>query len=133
MEIELLLKAFRFNVTKLMDLEDRLQLLAYELNGDNIGSPKIKSPEEAKYQTGTKIYKNNIPELMLQESKLIKERDYYLFAVKRVESFLQQLSDEEIKLIELRYWHGFHIKYIAKMYYRSRASIYREIDKILKS
>ncbi|RRC92734.1 hypothetical protein EII25_03410 [Erysipelotrichaceae bacterium OH741_COT-311] len=132
MEIEILLKAFRFNLNRLMDLEDRLQLLAYELNGDNIGSPKIKSPEEAKYQTGTKIYKNNIPELMMQESKLIKERDYYLFAVKKVETFLQRLTDEEVKLIELRYWHGFNINQIARMYFWSKRTTYRKFDMIFE-
>lgn len=130
--IEWLLKSFRFNLANLMDLEDKLYIINDKLRVGEIKSPAIKSHEEALYQRGTLVYQNQASELMYEEEMLIKERDFYLHAVKKVETFLQRLTDEEVNLIELRYWHGFNINQIARMYFWSKRTTYRKFDMIFE-
>lgn len=123
---------FRRSVGKLMDLEDELALISIELRGNNLSSPRIKSKEEAKYKQGSRIYHNNIADLMEREEQLIKQRDYYLFRVKRVAAFLQVLTDEEVELLEYRYWYGYSLEEISEMYYYSRAGVYKKINTIFE-
>lgn len=125
------LELFEYNLKRLMDCEDRLHEINEELSG-KVSSPSIKSIEEAKYQSGTKIYRNNIAELMYEEEQLIKDRDYYLRRVKTVESFLQKLSDDEVYLLELKYWHRFSFKAMSKILYISIPAVYKKINSIFK-
>ena len=125
------LKLFRHSLGKLMDLEDMLFLVSEELSGNTIKSPHIKSEDEAKYQSGTMIYKNNICDLIERESELIKQRDYYLYKVKKVESFLRLLENDEVKLLEYHYWLGFNINTLAKMFYCDKSTMFRKIQSIL--
>lgn len=70
----------------------------------SIGSPRIMSPEEAKYQKGTKIYSDiNMLELFQEQDQLIKQKQDLLYLISRVQVKLNKLSDEELKLIEQRY------------------------------
>lgn len=131
-EIELEFKSLKHHVECLICAEDKLNELSYILSGNALKSPSIKSTEEAKFQKGTVIYKNNLIELMTEEETLIKVRDYHLFAVRKVMYYLQQLTDEEVELLELRYWHRIDIKHISKMYYCSRSAIYRKFDVIFE-
>ncbi len=127
------LKQFKDNVFNLMDLEDKLAVVAMKLDGETVHSVRIKSLEEAKYQSGSRIYQNNITDLMLQEEQLIKKRDYYLYRVKKVETFLQSLKDEQLQLIEYRYWHGYSIRAIEELIPYSKSKIGRDIDKMIET
>ena len=70
----------------------------------SIGSPRIMSPEEAKYQKGTRIYSDvNMLELFQEQDQLIKQKQDLLYLISRVQVKLNKLSDEELKLIEQRY------------------------------
>ena len=70
----------------------------------SIGSPRIMSPEEAKYQKGTRIYSDvNMLELFQKQDQLIKQKQDLLYLISRVQVKLNKLSDEELKLIEQRY------------------------------
>lgn len=70
----------------------------------SIGSPKIMSPEEAKYQKGTRIYSDiNMLELFQEQDQLIKQKPDLLYLINRVQVKLNKLNDEELKLIEQRY------------------------------
>lgn len=130
--IELEFKQFRYHLTSLIQAEERLVVLSHQLSGKLLKSPVIKSQEEAKYQSGTKIYKNNLTELMSEEEALIKTRDFHLYAVRKIMHYLQQLTDEEVELLELRYWHRIDIKYISRMTFNSRRTIYRKFDIIFE-
>lgn len=130
--IELEFKQFRYHLTSLIQAEERLVVLSHQLSGKSLKSPVIKSSEEAKYQSGTKIYKNNLIELMTEEESLIKTRDFHLYAVRKIMHYLQQLTDEEVELLELRYWHRIEIKHISRMYYCSRSAMYRKFDVIFE-
>lgn len=70
----------------------------------SIGSPRIMSEDEAKYQKGTKIYSDiNMLELFQEQDQLIKQKQDLLYLISRVQVKLNKLSDEELKLIEQRY------------------------------
>lgn len=131
-ELKSELESFKFSVNKLIELEDELQLIANELSGDTLRSPSIKSTEEAKYQKGTSIYKNNITELMYREERLTNSRNYYLYRVRKVAAFLQSLPEDDVQLLEYRYWHGFSIRTISQATYTSKSSVCRKLDAIFE-
>lgn len=131
-EIRSDLEQFKSSINKLMYLEDELSVIGMQLAGDTLRSPAIRSTEEVKYQRGTVIYRNNIVELMCQEEQLIRQRDYYLFRVRRVASFLQRLTDEEVKLLEYRYWDEYPMAAIAGFpsVSMSLGNLYKKFDQI---
>lgn len=131
-ELKADLEQFRHSVNQLLELEDELNDIKEELKGNTLKSPPIKSKLEAAYQSGTVIYKNNILELMEREENLIKSRDYYLYRVRKVASFLQTLSDDEVKLLEYRYWYGYSVRTIAEITYTSKSNISRQLDAIFE-
>lgn len=124
------LEQFEHNTIMLMECEEQLKIIANALY--SIGSPKIKSKEEALFKKGTVIYKCNIAELMQEEQDLIVERDYYLLKVRKVASFLQKLSDDEVLLLHYRYWCKFSIRTIAKIQYTSKSNIFKKLEIIFK-
>ena len=131
------LEQFEHNTIMLMECEEQLKIIANALY--SIGSPKIKSKEEALFKKGTVIYKCNIAELMQEEQDLIVERDYYLLKVRKVASFLQKLSDDEVLLLDdevlllhYRYWCKFSIRTIAKIQYTSKSNIFKKLEIIFK-
>lgn len=70
----------------------------------SIGSPRIMSPEEAKYQKGTRIYSDiNMLELFQEQDQLIKQKQDLLYLIGRVQVKLNKLDEEDMQLIEQRY------------------------------
>lgn len=98
----------------------------------SIGSPRIVSPEEAKYQKGTRIYSDiNMLELFQEQDQLIKQKQDLLYLISRVQAKLNKLSDEELKLIEQRYKCKKTLREIAKDEYCDKSTINRMIQRIL--
>ena len=70
----------------------------------SIGSPRIMSPDEAKYQKGTKIYSNlNMLDLFQEQDELMKQKQDLLYLISRVQVKLNKLDEEDMQLIEQRY------------------------------
>jgi hypothetical protein len=70
----------------------------------SIGSPRIVSPEEAKYQKGTRIYSDiNMLELFQEQDQLIKQKQDLLYLISRVQVKLNKLDEVDMQLIEQRY------------------------------
>lgn len=126
------LKMFRHNVNQMMYFEEKLHEVALLLEGDSIKSPPIVSKDESKYQKGTQIYNNRTTELMLQESYLIKRRDYYLTSVREIMNYLQQLDPEEVELVELRYYKKFEAHKVGKCLNYDKRTVYRKLDRVFK-
>ena len=60
----------------------------------SIGSPRIVSPEEAKYQKGTRIYSDiNMLELFQEQDQLIKQKQDLLYLISRVQVKLNKLDE----------------------------------------
>lgn len=131
-EIELLLKQFKSHVNGLMDAEDEIVDLEYQLKG--IKPRKFKMDSNEAQSDGTKIYKNNVIVLNLKVGSVTEERNYHLFAVRQVMKMLQELSNAEVELLELHYWDRLSLRAISRNFTKFRYSesyLYKQIQAIL--
>lgn len=124
------LKGIKYSANRLVDIWDRLQEIARELNG-SVKSPSIRSEEEAKYQRGTRIYKCNIIELMNEEETLSKQYKMYETELNDIQRFLEKLTDNEIALLYERYECGRSFETIGYILGYDNAYIQRQLKKIL--
>lgn len=98
----------------------------------SIGSPKIMSPEEAKYQKGTRIYSDvNMLELFQEQDQLIKQKQDLLYLISRVQVKLNKLDEEDMKLIEQRYKYKKTLRELAQNMYNGKSTMSRRLDDIL--
>nr|DAT22455.1 MAG TPA: Protein of unknown function (DUF1492) [Caudoviricetes sp.] len=124
------LKGIKYSANRVVDIWDRLQEIAIELNG-SVRSPSIRSEEEAKYQRGTRIYKSNIIELMNEEEMLSRQYEMYETELNDIQRFLEKLSDNEIELLFQRYECGRSFETIGYILGYDNAYIQRQLKKIL--
>lgn len=129
-EIDLKLKLFKYNCLTYHDIVRQLEDIADKLSGE-VCSLSIRSAEEAKYQRGTKIYKDNIPELMDNEEKLFKKRMHLLYDIEQTLALIDELTYEEHYLIYLKYWKEFTHQNIARIYMIDESRISRKINAII--
>lgn len=98
----------------------------------SIGSPKIMSTDEAKYQKGTRIYSDiNMLELFQEQDQLIKQKQDLLYLIGRVQVKLNKLDAEELKLIEQRYKHKKTLRELAQNMYNGKSTMSRRLDEVL--
>ena len=98
----------------------------------SIGSPRIMSEDEAKYQKGTKIYSNlNMLDLFQEQDDLMREKQDLIYLISRVQVKLNLLNDEEIGLIEKRYRNKKTLRELAIELCSNKDTIYYQIEKIL--
>jgi hypothetical protein len=98
----------------------------------SIGSPKIMSTDEAKYQKGTKIYSNlNMLDLFQEQDELMKQKQDLLYLISRVQVKLNKLSDEELKLIEQRYKYKKTLRELAAVMCSNKDSVNKQIENVL--
>lgn len=124
------LKGIKYSANRVVEIWDRLQEIAVELNG-SVRSPSIRSEEEAKYQRGTRIYKSNIIELMNEEEMLSRNYKMYETELNDIQRFLQKLTDNEIELLYQRYECGRSFETIGYILGYDNAYIQRQLKKIL--
>ena len=98
----------------------------------SIGSPKIMSPEEAKYQKGTRIYSDiNMLELFQEQDQLIKQKQDLLYLISRVQVKLNKLDEEDIKLLEQRYKYKKTLREMAAEMCSNKDSMNKQIENVL--
>ena len=130
--IEEELRLYYIYVTQLPHLEDKLYEVSAELNSFGIHSPTIRSSEEAKYQRGTPIYSDrNLVELIFEEEAMQKELEYKKSFCIRVKGMLDQLSADDVELIEYRYKYRYSLRLMGQMYYCNKDSISEKLKVIL--
>ena len=120
------LKGIKYSANRAVDIWERLQEIAIELNG-SVKSPSIRSEEEAKYQRGTRIYKSNIIELMNEEEVLSHQYEMYETELNDIQHFLAN----EIELLYQRYECGRSFETIGYILGYDNAYIQRQLKKIL--
>ena len=99
----------------------------------SIGSPRIVSPEEAKYQKGTRIYSDiNMLELFQEQDLLIKQKQDLLYLISRVQVKLNKLENEELLLIEQRYKYKKTLRELAVVMCSNKDSVNKQIEEIIK-
>ena len=115
---------------QLEEVNERIAEIDAQLT--SIGSPRIVSPEEAKYQKGTKIYSDiNMLELFQEQDDLMREKQDLIYLISRVQVKLNLLNDEEIGLIEKRYRNKKTLRELAIELCSNKDTIYYQIEKIL--
>lgn len=98
----------------------------------SIGSPRIVSPEEAKYQKGTKIYNNlNMLDLFQEQDQLIKQKQDLLYLISRVRVKLNKLDEEDMQLIEQRYKYKKTLRELAAEMCSNKDSMNKQIENVL--
>lgn len=98
----------------------------------SIGSPKIMSTDEAKYQKGTRIYSDiNMLELFQEQDELMKQKQDLMYLIDRIQVKLNRLNNEELRLIEQRYKHGKTLRELAIDEYVTKNTVCRRINEIL--
>ena len=98
----------------------------------SIGSPKIMSPDEAKYQKGTRIYSDiNMLELFQEQDQLIKQKQDLLYLISRVQVKLNRLDEEDMQLLEQRYKYKKTLRELAAEMCSNKDSMNKQIENVL--
>nr|DAS38972.1 MAG TPA: Protein of unknown function (DUF1492) [Caudoviricetes sp.] len=99
----------------------------------SIGSPRIMSPDEAKYQKGTRIYSDiNMLELFQEQDQLIKQKQDLLYLIGRVQVKLNKLNDEELKLVEQRYKYKKTLRELAVLMHSNKDTVRISIEGVVQ-
>nr|DAT21727.1 MAG TPA: Protein of unknown function (DUF1492) [Caudoviricetes sp.] len=98
----------------------------------SIGSPRIMSPDEAKYQKGTRIYSDiNMLELFQEQDQLIKQKQDLLYLISRVQVKLNKLDEADTQLIEQRYKHKKTLREMAAEMCSNKDSVSKLLESIM--
>ena len=112
---------------QLEEVNERIAEIDAQLT--SIGSPRIMSPDEAKYQKGTKIYSNlNMLDLFQEQDELMKQKQDLLYLISRVQVKLNKLDEEDIKLLEQRYKYKKTLRELAVEMCSNKDSVNKCID-----
>ena len=115
---------------QLEEVNERIAEIDAQLT--SIGSPRIVSPEEAKYQKGTRIYSDiNMLELFQEQDQLIKQKQDLLYLISRVQVKLNKLDEEDMKLIEQRYKYKKTLRELAAEMCSNKDSMNKQIENVL--
>lgn len=115
---------------QLEEVNERIAEIDAQLT--SIGSPRIVSPEEAKYQKATRIYSDiNMLELFQEQDQLIKQKQDLLYLISRVQVKLNRLDEEDMQLIEQRYKYKKTLRELAQNMYNGKSTMSRRLDDIL--
>lgn len=98
----------------------------------SIGSPRIMSPDEAKYQKGTKIYSNlNMLDLFQEQDDLMRVKQDLIYLISRVQVKLNKLDEENMQLIEQRYKYKKTLREMAAEMCSNKDSVNKQIENVL--
>jgi len=146
-ELEMVDTELRLYVQYLHDLvrlSEKMADVAALIGEDTYGisSPRIKSTEEAKYQTSPKVYTEDA--VLSRMAK--KDAHAESLAALRIETAMKRifclqiqericaadLSQKEMKILYLRYFQGLSLRVIAKMTWSNRESTRINLMKVLE-
>lgn len=115
---------------QLEEVNERIAEIDVQLT--SIGSPRIMSPDEAKYQKGTRIYSDiNMLELFQEQDQLIKQKQDLLYLISRVQVKLNKLDEEDMQLLEQRYKYKKTLRELAQNMYNGKSTMSRRLDEVL--
>ena len=115
---------------QLEEVNERITEIDAQLT--SIGSPRILSPDEAKYQKGTRIYSDiNMLELFQEQDQLIKQKQDLLYLISRVQVKLNKLDEEDMKLLEQRYKYKKTLREMAAEMCSNKDSMNKQIENVL--
>ena len=115
---------------QLEEVNERIAEIDTQLT--SIGSPRIMSPDEAKYQKGTKIYSNlNMLDLFQEQDGLMKQKQDLIYLISRVQVKLNKLNEVDMQLIEQRYKFKKTLRELAAEMCSNKDSMNKQIENVL--
>ena len=125
------LRMFVLYCKELPDLYDRKEQAAFDYY-NTVGSPRIKSTLEAKYQKSVSPPVDRSIELMQRKDDLIAEYEWKASFCRMIQHKLMRLSDDEIELLYWRYEERLTLRQLGGFYYCSKDAMNSRIDDVLR-
>lgn len=120
---------------QVIHFESRVRMMNEELEKEKITggihSPGIMSPEEAKYQKGTPIYKNKVEELIGEIAACEQNAKWFQSTIDRYNSFMMSLEPVEHDMVFMKFEKGLYYEDIAEQFFLSRETVRKTIRKAL--
>lgn len=110
--------------------ECNIQLTAITVRLQGVSSPSIK---DVVLENAGNPYSDNKVGLMMEEGKIIDERNKWLSEVKRLDEMIAKIDDKNKKLIVDLYVEKKNHDKVAIENYIGRANMYKVVDKEIKS
>lgn len=120
---------------QVIHFESRIRMMNEELEKEKITggvhSPGIMSPEEAKYQKGTPIYKNKVEGLIGEIAACEQNAKWFQSTIDRYNSFMMSLEPVEHDMVFMKFEKGLYYEDIAEQFFLSRETVRKTIRKAL--
>ncbi len=125
------LRVFIMYCRELPDLFDRKEQAAFDYY-NTVGSPRIKSSLEAKYQKSVSPPVERSIELMQRKDDLIAEYEWKASFCRMIQHKLIGLTNEEVDLLYWRYEERLTLRQLGGFYYASKDVMNNRINDILR-
>lgn len=129
------LRAFGWHIREMQRSEREYAELTRELEAALVSSPRIKSPEEARYQSSPSYSTGGMSVRLMEILDDRQERqddfDHAVKELNRIGRFLRRLSPEDVELIYRRYEWRQSLKEISTAMYMSHETVRKRIASAL--
>lgn len=128
---ESLIRVFLMYCQKLLDSYDEIRHLQAKISTFGLSSPRIKSLEEAKYQSSARSQsETELLQLIEKRDALRNEYQYMDWFCYQIQLGLMKLDPEDLELLYLRFERGYTLREIAIFDYSNKNSVMNKLDTI---
>lgn len=120
------LRSYTYHQKKVLEIEDKLEDLAVKMQG--ISSPAFKEV----VCENSDPYKDRRVELMCEEGELVKERNFHLLEIKRLDDTLRLIDEEKRKILIDIYIKRKKIDYVAAKRFCSSRKVKYDVNAMIK-
>lgn len=113
-------------------VKEKMDEIKRQLDYPEIKSPKLKNPDTAICQSGTRIYHNNLSEILEKEKRYYEKLVYYEYVLEKKNKFVSLLTEEEKAVFESIFMDGFSVRATARNLNLSKDKAFRILNKIYK-
>lgn len=121
------LRSYTYHQKKALEIEEKLEDLAVKMQG--LSSPAFK---EVIYENTSNPYKDRKLELMCEEGELVKERNFHLLEIKRLDDALRLIDEEKRKILVDIYIKRKKIDYVAAKRFCSSRKVKYDVNAMIK-
>ena len=120
---------------QVIHFESKARMMKEDLEKEKITggvhSPGIMSPEEAKYQKGTPIYRNKVEDLIGEIAACEQNAKWFQSTIDRYNSFMRSLESVEHDMVFMKFEKGLSYEDISEQFFLSRETVRKTIRKAL--
>ena len=130
---ESLIRVFLMYCQKLLDSYDEIRHLQAKISTYGLSSPRIKSLEEAKYQSSARSQsETELLQLIEKRDALRNEYQYMDWFCYQIQLGLMKLSPEDLELLYLRFERGYTLRQLGDMLCSNKDSVQQQLSEILE-